>query len=217
MGGAEYARDGSPIPFYATLPPLGEAELVHAAVPAGAEILELGAGAGRITRRLRALGHAVVAVDQSPEMLGHIEGAETVHSDIETLELGRRFPVVLLASHFVNDVDRDHVREFLACCARHVLPGGQVILEGYPTGWEPSTEWRTIEGIRLRLRSFTLDGSLLHGEMEYLVSGRAYHHVFDALLVSGDELDADLRAAGLERTRTLDPDGAWIEAVPIGS
>ena len=212
-----YAPDGSPVPLYAALPALGEPELVHEAVPPGAEVLELGAGAGRVTHGLLALGHPVVAVDQSAEMLAYVEGAETVLSDIETLDLGRRFPVVVLASHFVNDVDREHVRAYLRCCARHVSRDGQVLLEGYPAGWKPSTEWRELGGVRLRMRAFTLEGALLHGEMDYVVNGLTYLQVFDALLVSPDELDADMHAVGLERRRALDPGGAWIEAVPIGA
>ena len=214
---SDYARDGSPIPLYAALPALGEPEVVHDAVPAGAEILELGAGAGRVTRGLIALGHPVVAVDQSPEMLAHVVGAETVVGDIETLDLGRRFPVVLLASNFVNDADRDRVHGFLACCARHVLPDGQVLLQGFPKTWTPEGEWQKLGDVRMRLRSFTLSDALLRGEMEYVVDGRTYLHSFEALLVSDDELDRDLGAAGLERGRTLDPHGAWIEAVPIVS
>jgi len=215
LGNAEYATDGSPVPLYATLPALGEPELVHGAVPSGAAILELGAGAGRITRGLLTLGHPVVAVDQSPEMLAHIEGAETVLADIETVDLGRRFSVVLLASHFVNDVDRKRVQAYLACCTRHVCRNGQVLLQRYPSGWQPSAAWREIGGVRLRLRSFSLDDKLLQGEMEYVVDGRTYLHAFDALLVGDAELDRDLRAAGLERRRTLEPSGAWIEAVTI--
>jgi SAM-dependent methyltransferase len=214
MSAAGYAQDGSPVPLYAALPPLGEPELVHEAIPPGAEILELGAGAGRITHRLLELGHPVVAVDQSREMLAHVVGAESVLGDIETLDLGRRFPVVLLASNFVNDADRERARRFLECCARHVLPDGQVLLEGFPRTWTPEEGWREIGEVRLRLCSFTLHDDLLHGEMEYVVDGRTYHHSFDALLVSDDELDRDLEAAGLERRRTLDPRGAWIEAVP---
>jgi SAM-dependent methyltransferase len=215
VDGSAYAPDGSPVRLYATLPALGEPELVHGAVSAGSEILELGAGAGRITRGLVALGHPVVAVDQSPEMLAHIVGAKTVLGDIETLELGRRFPVVVLASNFVNDADRKRVRRYLACCSRHVATDGHVLLQGYPRGWQPDTHWREVEGVRLRLRSFTLEGSHLHGEMEYVVAARTLHHAFDALLVSDEELDADLAAAGLERQRTLDPTGAWIETSPI--
>jgi 2-polyprenyl-3-methyl-5-hydroxy-6-metoxy-1,4-benzoquinol methylase len=127
-----YAPDGSPVPFYARMPPRGEPELIHAAIPAGVEILELGAGAGRITHPLLRLGHPVVAVDQSPQMLAFIDGAETVVADIETLALGRRFPVVLLASNFINDPEQARRRSFLAGCARHVLPAGQVLVEGFP-------------------------------------------------------------------------------------
>ena len=84
------------------LPPMGEPGTVHAAVPAGAEILELGAGAGRVTQPLLELGHPVVAVDESAEMLARIRGAETVLARIQELRLGRRFDVVLLASFLVN-------------------------------------------------------------------------------------------------------------------
>jgi len=112
-----YAPDGSLIALYAALPALGEHELVHSAVPAGSEILELGAGAGRITRGLVALGHQVVAVDQSQAMLDRIDTAETVVADLEECSLGRRFPVVLLASNFVNHQDRSRVRAYLDSCA----------------------------------------------------------------------------------------------------
>ncbi len=43
-------------------------QLIHDAIPDGANILELGAGAGRITRPLIGLGHEVVAVDESPDI-----------------------------------------------------------------------------------------------------------------------------------------------------
>ena len=94
----DIAPDGSPVEVYLRLPPGDEPDIIHAAVPEGAAILELGCGAGRLTRTLVALGHPVVAVDESPEMLSHIRGAEAVLADIETLELKRQFAVVLLAS-----------------------------------------------------------------------------------------------------------------------
>ncbi len=49
---------------------------MYEAAGAGASILELGCGAGRVTHPLVALGHPVVAVDESPEMLAHVRGAE---------------------------------------------------------------------------------------------------------------------------------------------
>jgi SAM-dependent methyltransferase len=68
--------DGCAVELYRVLPAMGEPEVVHAAIPAGAGILELGAGAGRVTRRLVALGHPVVAVDESAEMLACVRGAD---------------------------------------------------------------------------------------------------------------------------------------------
>jgi SAM-dependent methyltransferase len=209
-----YAPDGSPIALYATLGPLGEPELVHDAIPHGAEILELGAGAGRVTHGLVALGHPVVAVDESEAMLELIRGADPVLGDIETLALGRRFAVVLLASNFVNDADRARVRRYLQCCARHVAPDGQVLVQGYPRDWSPSSDWSTVGDVRLRLRSFELDGAVLHGEMEYVVDGVQLLHRFDAFLVGEAQLDEELAAAGLRRIRYVDEAGAWIEAAP---
>jgi SAM-dependent methyltransferase len=197
------------------MPPRGEPELVHGAIPEGAEILELGAGAGRITHPLVDLGHPVVAVDQSRAMLERIRGADVVEGDIETLALGRRFPVVLLASNFINDPDRDRRRTFLACCARHVLPSGHVLLEGFPRGWTPSSEWAEHDGVRLRLRSFAVDGALVTGEMEYLVDGERFTHGFVSRLLSEDELDADLASVGLRRVRYLDEKCAWVDARPL--
>jgi SAM-dependent methyltransferase len=211
------APDGSPVVLYARLPPLGEPELIHEAVPAGAEILELGAGAGRVTHPLLALGHPVVAVDNSGDMLRLIEGAETVLADMVTLDLGRRFPVVVLASNFINHPDVAERRSFLESCARHVLPSGQVLLQGFPRDWTPNTEWSDVGPVRLRLRKFALDGALVTGEMEYLVDGEQIVHAFESKLLSEEELDADLAAVGLRRVRALDDRGSWIEAVAVSS
>jgi SAM-dependent methyltransferase len=210
----ETAPDGSPVLLYTRLPALGEPEVIHRAVPAGAEILELAAGAGRITHELVALGHRVVAVDNSSAMLAVIRGAETALADLETLNLERRFPVVVLASNFINDRNPAKRRTYLASCARHVLPGGQVLLQGFPRDWTPSTDWSEHGGVRIRLRHFEQDADLISGEMEYVVDGRQLFHVFESKLVSDEELERDLRAVGLRRNRVLDDRGEWTEAVP---
>jgi SAM-dependent methyltransferase len=210
----EIAPDGSPVLLYTRLPALGEPEVIHEAVPAGAEILELGAGAGRITHELVALGHEVVAVDNSSAMLAVIRGAETALADLETLNLERRFPVVVLASNFINDRDPAKRRTYLEGCARHVLPDGQVLLQGFPRDWTPSTDWSEHGDVRIRLRRFEQDGDLISGEMEYVVDGRQLFHVFESKLLSDEELERDLRAVGLRHNRVLDDEGAWTEAVP---
>jgi SAM-dependent methyltransferase len=74
--------DGCSVDFYALLPPMGEPEIVHGAIPAGASILELGAGAGRMTHPLVELGHRVMAVDESGEMLARLRrAAETMDTE----------------------------------------------------------------------------------------------------------------------------------------
>lgn len=70
--------DGCAVDLYALLPPGREPEIIHiAAGSAVASILELGSGTGRVTDALVKIGHPVVAVDESPEMLAHVRSAET--------------------------------------------------------------------------------------------------------------------------------------------
>ena len=183
------APDGSPVGLYLALAPLGEPELIHAAVPPASEILELGCGTGRITRPLVALGHAVTAVDNSPEMLSHVRGAETVLADIE-------------------------LDAVLATCARHVAPGGRVLLERMPPEWQPPEESREAGGVRITLRDFETDGARFSAVMEYEAGGERWTQPFTARLLSDDATEAALVRAGLRRTRWLDERRSWLEAAP---
>lgn len=209
------APDGSSVGLYARLPPLGEPEVIHAAIPPSSDILELGAGAGRITHALVALGHRVVAVDNSPEMLEHVTGAEKVLADLETLRLGRRFPVVVLASNFASDARAEQRQAVFSCCARHVTGTGQVLLQRIPPDWEPDSDWKQLGEIRARLRHFEHRGAVVDGEMEYLLDGLRIQHAFSSELLSDAELAAELRSVGLSLRRVLDAPGEWIEAVPL--
>ena len=61
-GPGEISPDGSSVELYARLPENHvAATMIHKAIPAGATVLELGAGTGRVTHPLLALGHPVVA------------------------------------------------------------------------------------------------------------------------------------------------------------
>ena len=104
----EVTRDGSPVEVYRRLPATGEAELIHRAIPAGATVLDLGCGTGRIARGLVALGHPVTGVDDSPAMIAELPPDVTgVVAEIGALSLADRFDVALLASHLVNDSPLD--------------------------------------------------------------------------------------------------------------
>lgn len=81
--------DGCAVELYARLSVGSEPDIIAAAVPAGAHILELGCGVGRVTHPLLERGFTVTAVDESPEMLERVHGARTICSPIEQLETGR--------------------------------------------------------------------------------------------------------------------------------
>ena len=57
--------DGCSVELYRQLPYLGELDDILGGVPAGSSVLELGCGAGRLTRPLVERGLSVTAVDNS--------------------------------------------------------------------------------------------------------------------------------------------------------
>lgn len=133
--GTPVAPDGSPVGLYRAFPPGSEPGIVHGSIPARAQVLELGSGAGRVTHALLSLGHPVVAVDQSADMLAHVRGARTVRSDIESLRLGERFPAVVLGSYLFNTPVPGQREAFLETCRRHVASDGVVLVQRTSPAW----------------------------------------------------------------------------------
>jgi SAM-dependent methyltransferase len=203
----ETAPDGSPVGLYARLPELGEGEVVAEVLPAGASVLELGCGTGRITRQLVRLGYRVTAVDESAEMLAHVRDAETVQGQIEGLELGRRFDAVVLASNLVN-AEPTPRRAFLETCRRHA---DLVVCEGLPLGWSPEDGETLLGDVVSRLRVAGVEDGVVRGEMEYEAAGETWRHPF-AMRVFADEaeLGAALADAGLRLGRWLNE--RWFTA-----
>ncbi|WP_205826421.1 class I SAM-dependent methyltransferase [Microbispora catharanthi] len=209
--------DGCAVDYYATLTPAGEPEIVHAAIPEGAAILELGAGVGRITHALLALGHEVVAVDESPEMLARIHGAETVLSRIQDLSLPRMFDVVLLMSYVIDTADDDLCRAFLRTCRRHVAPDGCVILQRQPPEWYDTVgPWeRRGDGRVSRMTDVSRpEPDLLEATMEYVVGDRRWTHTFVSRRRTDDRFEELLREAGLTMEGFPGGDRGWVRAVP---
>jgi SAM-dependent methyltransferase len=207
------APDGSPVDVYLALPGAAEAELIASALPAGASILELGSGTGRVTHELVARGFRVTAVDESAEMLEHVRGAETVQARIEELDLGRTFDCVLLASHFVNAPDAG---VFLDACARHVDAEGVVLVEAYPT----DLEWAVgrvsqLGEVSFWLADVDLEGDRVRATMGYEVDGRRWLQEFEAVLLDDDALVATLVRSGLAFERWLDRARGWLVARPL--
>jgi SAM-dependent methyltransferase len=208
------APDGSPVALYALLPADGEPELIHAAVPPGCAVLELGCGAGRITHPLLALGHPVVAVDQSAAMLAHVRGAETVLAAIETLDLGRRFPAVLLASQLVNTADDAQRAAFLRSCHRHLAPDGVLLVQRYDPVWAATvTEFSVTHlGVGIDFHLLGREGRRFCAKIRYTAPAGSWTHRFSARILDDAELEAELAAAGLCLRRFLDAHRTWAAA-----
>ena len=209
--------DGCAVDFYAMLPDLGEAAIVHEAAGPGTSILELGSGAGRVTHPLTALGHPVVAVDESPEMLAYVRGAETVCARIQDLSLERRFGAVLLASHLINADDQSR-RIFLDTCRRHVIDDGCVIVQQHSPSWFEAARDSEVSrhGVIMRLRDVSRPApNLVSATVEYVAGDRRWTQTFTTMRLDEAELAAALAAAGLRLDRYLTEDRSWFRAVPV--
>lgn len=107
----------------------GEADLVEAL--GVASVLDAGCGTGRVGIELARRGLEVVGTDVDPSMLAtarrRAPALEWVEADLVTLDLGRRFDVVLLAGNVLVFVVPGTEAAVVARCAAHVAPGGLLV------------------------------------------------------------------------------------------
>ena len=210
--------DGCAVELYAALAPRGEPELIHAAVPPGAGVLELGCGTGRISTALARLGHRVVGVDESAAMLEHCVGIGTVRAPIQSLRLAERFPVVVLPSHLINAADEAVRDAFLRTCREHVAADGLVVVQRHRRGWVAGAgDSERDDGVlRSSLRVLGRpEPGLLHGRMTYELGDAVWQQEFTARDVDDTALPSVLAAADLRLDRILDEDGSWFVALPV--
>jgi hypothetical protein len=139
-------------------------------------------------------------------------------SEIETLDLGRTFDAVVLASHLINTSDPDQRSGFLRTCRRHVASNGSVIIQRSPPvrPEESSTEaW--LGPVRIRVRDLILEGRFLSAVAEYTANGNTWIQPFTAELLDDDALAASLADQGLQIRRWLNEERTWLEAVPTAT
>ena len=220
-GAGPSAPDGSPVELFALLPPGPVPALISAAVRPGGDILDLGCGAGRMAGPLVALGHRVVGVDQSPDMLARAGGraTEVVLADIEGLDLGRRFDAVVLGSFLVNTPDDARRAAFLATCARHVRDDGTVLVQRLhpvlvPLAVDADSEE---DGVVYSMTGVAHDGDLFSATMGFTVGGRHWEHPYLARVLGDEATEDALAAAGLRLDRWLDQGRTWLAARPVAA
>ncbi|MFF3335859.1 class I SAM-dependent methyltransferase [Streptomyces sp. NPDC002888] len=212
--------DGCAVELYSRLPVGPEPDIIAAAVPAGASILELGSGVGRMTHPLLARGFTVTAVDESAEMLERVRGARTVLSPIEDLDLGETFDVVLLASFLVHSGDVEVRRGLLRTCLRHLADGGLVLIQREGEDYHTDLPRERVHptGFTSRMVSSVPVGdgvNSVHAEYEF--PDAIWTQTFRARPMTREEFEEALAEVGLRVDRYLTEDRIWVKAVPMSS
>ncbi|MDN3020966.1 class I SAM-dependent methyltransferase [Streptomyces sp. S.PB5] len=211
--------DGCAVELYARLPVREEPDIVVAAVPAGAHILELGCGVGRVTHPLLDRGFTVTAVDESPQMLERVRGARTICGPIEGLDLGERFDVVMLASFLVHAGDVEVRRGLLRSCVRHVAEGGCVLIQREGADYHSNLPRERVDpsGYTVRMVSAEPVGDGVNSvRAEYEFPDAVWTQTFLARPLSKEQFEEALAEEGLRVDKYLTEDGTWARAVPAG-
>ncbi|MYS35389.1 methyltransferase family protein [Streptomyces sp. KhCrAH-43] len=210
--------DGCAVELYTRLAVGDEPDVIEAAVPAGAHILELGCGVGRVTRPLIERGFRITAVDESPQMLERVRGARTVCAPIESLDLGEEtFDVVMLASFLVHAGDRKVREGLLRTCRRYVRDGGAVLIQREGPDYHVAPRERAdAAGYTVRIVSSEPVGDGVRSvRAEYEFADARWTQTFRSRPLSKEEFEGHLEAAGLKVDRYLTDDGIWVRAVPV--
>ncbi|WP_329247618.1 class I SAM-dependent methyltransferase [Streptomyces sp. NBC_01478] len=212
--------DGCAVELYSRLSVGAEPDIITAAVPAGARILELGSGVGRVTHPLLERGFTVTAVDESAEMLERVQGARTICSPIENLDLGETFDVVMLASFLVHAGDAEVRRGLLRTCVRHVAPGGCVLIQREGEDYHTNLPRERIDpsGFTVRMVSAEPVGDGVDSvRAEYVFPDVVWTQTFLSRPLTKDQFEEALAEAGLKVDSYLTPDRIWVRAVPVAA
>ncbi|MFC4036689.1 class I SAM-dependent methyltransferase [Streptomyces polygonati] len=207
--------DGCAVELYSRLPVGADPDIVAAAVPAGAHILELGCGVGRVTHPLLERGFTVTAVDESPEMLDRVRGARTVCAPIEDLDLGESFDVVMLTSFLVHSADVGLRRALLRTCVRHLAAGGCVLIQREGADWHTNVprERADPSGLTVRIASAEPVGDGVNSVYaEYVFPDATWTQTFLSRPLTDEQFDAALAEEGLTAQAYLTDDRTWVRA-----
>ncbi|MFD0222585.1 class I SAM-dependent methyltransferase [Streptomyces hirsutus] len=211
--------DGCAVELYSRLPVGDEPDIIAAAVPKGASVLELGSGVGRMTHALLERGFGVTAVDESAEMLERVRGARTICGPVERLRLDETFDVVLLASFLVHAGDAEVRRGLLRACVRHLAKGGCVLIQREGEDYHTNVPRERVDptGFTVRIVSAEPVGDGVDAvHAEYVFPDAVWTQTFRSRPLTKEQFEEALGEEGLRVDRYLTEDGMWVRAVATG-
>ena len=208
----------------ALLSPEGSAaafSMVTAELPPGARVLDCACGTGTLAVGLALLGFEVSASDASPAMVARTRELaatrgmrlEVAQRTWEELEGGPFDAVFCVGNSLTHAAGRDGRRAALAAMRRVLRDGGlhAVTSRTWERPLQDGEEIVERGARRARIRRAwhppERDGGAHRLEVEVVVEGETLAERLDYWPFTHEELDADLRAAGLEPvSSTWDPD-----------
>jgi SAM-dependent methyltransferase len=191
-------------------------------------VLELGAGAGRLTAALCDLDLEVTAVERDPAMLAALrdrvgDRAEVLAADVTDLPAGPQAALVLLATSLLNEqADPAARRRLLERAASRCADGGQVALQVLGPWWLTSMPDRSVgellpldgsPAVRVTIEAGELDPwtARRRATLSYrFPDGALLTDRLDAAIVLGPELLDGFDGAGLRLVtgRGIEPPAA---------
>ena len=181
--------------------------LIRSRNPEAATLLDVACGTGQHLARLSGR-YTVEGVDASPEMLAvarsRLPDVPLHAGDLRHLDLGRQFDAVTCLFSSIGYVtDRAGLHQAIAGLARHLAPGGVLIVDGWirPDAWEdrqrPEVEQADDgETLVVRVGRSSREGNLTTLQMHHLVcTDGGIRHFSERHLLALEPTDAYVAAA----------------------
>ena len=173
--------------------------------PQTLDVIDGTAGAGRICAALLELGIGLSGVRQA------VIDADASINELDALDLGARFDLVVLGSHLINLPDDDRRSAFLRLAARHAETGGSFLVEHHPIDWAETAEPTTpTPGADVGMEEVRRHPPFVSAVSTFDIGGRYVRQPFTARVLSDAELADALGDCGLAVSRRLGP--TWLEA-----